>query len=236
MKSRMLLFTSQVALFVNEEEEEEEELLRDTNKRARVRRVYPRPDYTQSVWWRMMALGNCKIDGHRENKLFRRRFGVKWSRFVLIVEAARTWRDEKGKLLFAASSDVAGRESVPLELQILGACRINAKGCSFDAIAELAGMHLSTMQAFYHKYCKRFVKEYRDIWIFYPRTVADAAGQLTVMERLGSPGAYRSFDCTHLAWGRCPVGYGPSYVGKEKFASISYQLSCDHNHRFQSVR
>ena len=40
------------------------------------RRVFPRPNYRDSVWWRMLEKGDCKIPGSREYKLFRRRFGV----------------------------------------------------------------------------------------------------------------------------------------------------------------
>ena len=37
------------------------------------RRVFPRPNYRDSVWWRMLEKGDCKIPGSREYKLFRRR-------------------------------------------------------------------------------------------------------------------------------------------------------------------
>lgn len=104
--------------------EEEEE--------ARFRRIHARPDYLESVWWKMMETGDCKIDGHRENKRFRRRFGVSWKRFVLIVAKARTWRlstdGDRKKTYGDVGNSATGVPCVPLELKILGWLRLNSKG------------------------------------------------------------------------------------------------------------
>ena len=39
---------------------------------------------------------------------------------------------------------------------------MSAKGCSFDSIAELSGMSISTMQLFYHSFWEKFVKEFKE--------------------------------------------------------------------------
>jgi hypothetical protein len=119
----------------------------------KARTIYERPVYKNSTWWTMLVKGECKIIGHPQSKLFRRRFAVPFSMFKNIVEEARSWVSMKGILnekLGDFRMDCRGIEGVPLELKILGALRMLAKGCSFDAIAELSGMSISTMQPFFH--------------------------------------------------------------------------------------
>ena len=131
------------------------------------RRIYDRPVYTNSTWWTMLIKGECKIINHPQNKLFRRRFSVPYSMFKDIVTVAREWPYCKGTM-GDIGIDCTGVEGVPLELKILGALRMSAKGCSFDAIAELSGMSISTMHSFYHLFRERFITAFRETWISYP--------------------------------------------------------------------
>ena len=64
-----------------------------------------------------------------------------------------------------------------------------AKGCSFDAIAELSGMSISTMQPFYHYFWNKFTEVHREIWIKYPKTPEEAADNLAVYRRCDSTGS-----------------------------------------------
>ena len=43
------------------------------------RRIYDRPVYTCSTWWTMLLKGDCKVEGHPQNKVSRRRFSVLYS-------------------------------------------------------------------------------------------------------------------------------------------------------------
>ena len=118
----------------------------------RTRNVRPRPIYTQSPWWHMYINNtDCRIAGTNEYKTFRRRFGVTFDLFREFVNTARSWG------IFSEKPDAVGRQPVPLELKVLGALRMVAKGCAFDAIAELSSMGLSTMQQFFHKFWDKFV-------------------------------------------------------------------------------
>ena len=189
--------------------------------RNRYRRIFPRPDYKESVWWKMLEKGDCKIPGTREYKLFRRRFGVRFERFKNFCETARTWDTIK-------EIDAIGREAVPLELKVLGALRMVCKGCAFDAIAELSGMSESTMYRFFHSFWKRFVIHFKDLWIKYPKTAAEAVRSMEMYEKLGFPGAAGSVDCTHVWWGNCPAGLANLYTGKEKVPTIAYEVTVDH--------
>ena len=50
------------------------------------RRIFDRPVYTNSTWWTMLLKGDCKVEGHPQNKVFRRRFSVPFSMFKLICQ------------------------------------------------------------------------------------------------------------------------------------------------------
>ncbi len=186
-----------------------------------------------------MEKGDCKIFGHRENKRFRRRFGVSWGRFTLIVERAKTMRIVRDgpspKTFGDIGNSATGVPCVPLELKILGWLRIDAKGCAFDAIAELTGMSLPTMQAFYHSFAERFVEEEKAEWIKYPRTYEDLRPSLVAYSVVGITGAVSSTDCVHVGWDRTPHGFKPNYVGKEKFSTVSYEVSCNRNKQILHV-
>ena len=193
------------------------------------RKIFDRPVYTSSTWWTMLVKGDCKVEEHPQHKVFRRRFSVPFSIFKSIVEEAREWITVGLKKMGDETTNCVGVEGVPLELKILGALRMSAKGCSFDAIAELSGMSISTMQLFYHNFWEKFVSVYRERWIYYPLTAIEAADNLAVYNRLGFPGAVGSVDCTHVLWGRCPAQFQNTYTGKAKKATVAYEVTVNHS-------
>ena len=195
------------------------------------RKIYDRPVYTCSTWWTMLIKGDCKLEGHPQNKVFRRRFSVPYSMYKSIVAEAREWIGPGNKRMGDVTTDCVGVEGVPFELKVLGALRMSAKGCSFDAIAELSGMSISTMQLFYHSFWEKFVKEFKERWIYYPTTAAEAEDNLAVYARLGFPGAIGSVDCTHVRWFRCPALFQNTYSGKEKKATVAYEVTVNHSGR-----
>jgi hypothetical protein len=121
------------------------------------RHIFERPDYRKSVWWTMLQKGDCKDPSSRQFMVFRRRFAIPFNLFKVVVECARGWSfGESRSKLGDESKDCIGNTGVPLELKILGALRMSAKGCSFDAIAELSGMSIATMQHFFHHFWAKF--------------------------------------------------------------------------------
>ena len=201
----------------------------DGESEVATRESRARPDYHQSPWWHMYIIDlECRVPGTAAYRTFRRRFGVSFPRFREYVDAARSWR------IFSEEPDALLRPPVPLELKVLGALRMVAKGCAFDAIAELSSMHISTMQAFFHAFWARFVLHFKSDWIKYPRSSEEAASVLRTFERAGFPGAVGSLDVTHVRWARCPARLANTYTGKEKVPTIAYEVVVDHNVRFAS--
>ena len=132
-----------------------------------------------------------------------------FSIFKDITEEAREWKGLNRKKFGDVATDCVGNIGVPLELEILGALRMSAKGCSFDAIAELSVMSISTMQAFYLDFWEKFVAVFQNRWRVYLTTALEAADNLAVYGRLGFPGAIGSVDCTHVY---CIRGYSKSFL------------------------
>ena len=125
---------------------------------------------------------------------------------------------------------------MPLELKILGALRICAKGCSFDAIAELSGMSIGTMQTFFHVFTDRMCFTFKDAWIKYPTTKDEAADSLRVYELLGFPGAVAEVDCVHVHWVRCPAVYSNRYNnGKNGYPTVVFEVCCNNNREILHV-
>ncbi|CAM9952497.1 unnamed protein product, partial [Discosporangium mesarthrocarpum] len=74
-------------------------------------------------------------------------------------------------------------------LQILG-----RRNC-FDDIGMVSGIHESTVQAFFHTFCKNFAKEVYKTWISAPED-QDLKEVTATYARLGFPGAVGSCDVT----------------------------------------
>ena len=194
------------------------------------RKSYPRVDFTESTWFRMLRDDAPELmdDASRKGKLFRRRFAVPCRMYVDFVEKAKVWFPIKPK-------DAFGRPSVPVELKVLGSLRVLGKGYHFDGIAELSGMSEPTMQAWHHKFLERFVGELMSVWVKYPKTAEEAAPYLKVYKRLGVPGGAACSDCTHLAWGCCPAALTNDFAGKEGYPTVAYSLTCEHHRKILHV-
>ena len=43
----------------------------------------------------------------------------------------------------------------------------------------------------------------------------------------GFPGCVAAIDCVHVPWGMCTTGLKGAFTGKEGFATVSYEVSCN---------
>lgn len=90
---------------------DEDEDAHPAAKRSRC--VYPRGNYRESHWWKMLQCEDLKDHTSRAAKLFRRRFRIPYVLFVELVELVK----EK-KWFSTAEVDVAGRQCIPVELKV----------------------------------------------------------------------------------------------------------------------
>lgn len=111
---------------------------------------YFRCDPKESRWWKLyIASGQCGRCW-RSSRLFRRRFGIPWVKFMELVEIARleNWFPNIG------SADCMGRVGAPLELLFLGSLRYLRRGWTFDDLAESTGISEEVHRRFFHKFCR----------------------------------------------------------------------------------
>jgi hypothetical protein len=201
-----------------------------SSKRPRFRYEEPRPQYWDSTWGRMLKDPNLEDPNSRVAKLFRRRFRIPYPVFQFIVSQC------KAKNLFSADfqeEDITGRRTPPFELKLLGVLRIIGRNWCLDDVNESSGISESTMQRFFHRFCRIFVANFWDDFVKKP-DVATLDAILEVYARLGLPGCIGSIDCVHLRWDMCPVSWTNICQGKEGYPSLVFEICCSHNRKILS--
>jgi hypothetical protein len=103
-----------------------------TVKIKKRRLSYPREDYNESCWSRMLLNPNIQVEDHRDGKLFRKRFRIPYTAFIKLVELFETV-----EYSFCTSHhNASGRISVPLKLKILGVLRVLGRASTFECILQ----------------------------------------------------------------------------------------------------
>ena len=194
------------------------------------RRVEIRPTYRDSTWGRMLL--NPRIQDPVDRKggrLFRKRFRVPFPMFEKILNIVRE------KAWFSERPDASGRIGAPLELKILGVLRVLGRGYCFDGIEELCFISAEVNRKFFHKFCTLFALHLWDEYCSPPKTEEEISKTVGIYTRLGLPGCIGSTDCVHIRWERCPAGDRFHHKGKEGYATLSYELTCDHTGKIVAV-
>lgn len=187
------------------------------------RKYEDRPDYSSSVWARMLLSDRIKDPSDRKGgKLFRRRFRVPYPLFLDVVKLTR----DSG--LFLEGCDCTGRAAAPLELKVLSVLRVLGRGYCFDGVEELTLISAEVLRMFFKKFCYWFARELFSKYCNPPETPEEIAISTNIYERLGLPGCVGSTDCVHVRWERCPAGIRSNHKGKEGYATLSYEVTVDH--------
>ena len=195
------------------------------------RTYYGRGNWKESTWWRSyFSDNNTHHDPNtRAGKLFRRRFRVPLPLFVEIVAICKA-SDKFSK----KERDCCGNETVPIELMVLAALRLLGRGITFDGVAEVTNVSEETCRLFFHKFCAFWGIDQFENYVFPPSDDADIANIVGEYEKLGFPGCIGSADVTHIPWDRAPAGLIALYTGKEKIATLAYEVACTHRRRIIS--
>ncbi|CAB1103804.1 unnamed protein product [Ectocarpus sp. CCAP 1310/34] len=196
----------------------------------RKRTVYPRPDYHNSAWAIMLrekedALADPTT---KDARLFRRRFRMPYPIFLELVKEIKSagWKG-----FTTDATDLGGRGTrpcIPVELKVLG------RGNFFDDIPQLSFISEQTIQRVFHEFTQRFALE------FFPKHVKFPQGAhleeiLREYKDVGFGGCAGSMDCTHIHYQSAPNSGRHSYVGKEGFATVAFEVVCDHKLRCLGV-
>jgi hypothetical protein len=182
------------------------------------RKRNPRPDYTQTSWWRLIHDPEVKNENSRQHKYFRRRFRLPFALYEVLLNICydRNWfpahkrrnpNDENG--IFHP----AYKNAAPLELKLLGALRILGRGGPFDDLYDGSGIHENTHRTFFIKFCDHLVSELYNDFIYIPED-EDLSLVNQIYQKLGFPGCVGSVDVVHIWWDMCPFQLKASCTGK----------------------
>lgn len=112
----------------------------------------------------------------------------------------------------------------------MGALKVLAGGNCFGDIADFSRMSRQTAEAAFHQFCLKFSEGLWDKWVILPE--GDELRKVEeVYRKCGYPGAVGSVDCTHIKWEACPHSEQRIHSGKEGFATLVVEATCDHSGR-----
>jgi hypothetical protein len=138
-------------LWDSDEDEEAADRLRKKprKKETAPRRMEPVPNYSLSIWSKMLRDPALKSPGSKLARKFRRRFRVPYPLFLLLLEELKS--DTDGGWDNKDATGLEGRK-VPLEIKLLAALRALGRGEVFDTLAEITFVSEDTLRLFFHKW------------------------------------------------------------------------------------
>lgn len=137
--------------------------------------------------------------------------------------------------LVVQNQDQFKRESIPIELKVLGVLRVLGRNSTFDCIAELTNSDEETHRKFFHAFNMFFVREYYNAFVSPPKDIEDVQRITNNFSQVGLPGCVGSIDCVHIPWERCPQIHKNMYIGKEGNNSNTYIIVTLHNTKYACV-
>ena len=117
---------------------------------------------------------------------------------------------------------------VPIQFKVLIGLRILGRGNVADDIAEMSDIPRSSVSKFFLQFVHGFCKHYKEFFIHFPNTEVEFSDITNLYAKLGLPGTCGSMDCTHVTWLKCPKELINSCKGREKHATVKFQVVCDH--------
>lgn len=218
---------------------QQDQARRPDGRRGKRKRL-PVPDYSASVWAKLLSDQAAVLNqpSSRQHKQFRLRFRVPYSLFRHLVLWTEGWyyaeNNKQGTGMGTRRVrpiNCAGTARIPAELLVLGCLRMLGRGTCLDGIEELSLISPSTMNKFFHSWCERVTQDLYPEHVQFPTADEDIAKILGEFSYLGFPGCIGSMDVIHIPWHQCPAIHKVLYTGKEGFPTIAYQVIVSHSGR-----
>jgi len=217
-----------------------EELFPDDDNRARKRRRLKgmsADDWMKKTEWGKMIneedgiVSEVRDINTTAGKEFRRRFRIPFPFFKdwLVPEC-------RNANIFDSKLTVNGKtkDQIPIEIKILIALRMLARGNVVDDIVELSKASEWSVRHIFKTFVTNFAKHFRSAFIRMP-TGEELNAVLAIYQKLGFPGCIGSMDCTHVKWLCCPAELTNLCTGKEGFPTLSFQIVVDHARKINHV-
>lgn len=199
------LFCQEVLTYLDEEDE----------KPPKKRRRYIRRNWED-------ALERLNRDYFDENPrypedYFIKDFGMPKSMFLDIVEKV-----EANRSFFHQRMNATGRKSPPARLKVAVAIELLRCGCTPARKAREYQMSENTIMSCLKEFTLAVNEVFGPAYLRHP-TRDEVIDLMNENEVRGFPGMVGSIDCCHWQWDACPLSEQNAFVGKEKYASFSFE-------------
>ena len=193
--------------------------------------------FNSSMFYRDYHNPNVKVVEHTEAKEFRRDYRMPWVEVEKIVSLFVRMKWVATDDYTEKTSWIVGRHVCPPEIKILATLYWLGEGCSFRTIRNLSNRVLSrqSFTNFTKTFCRLIAKHLGPQWIRVPKDLSELRRVSAVYERLGFPGCVGSTDGVQIAWEGCPYAYRSSFTGKEKYPTLGFNVTVDHELRILHV-
>ena len=182
--------------------------------------------YTSSMFYRDYHNANVRVTDHIDAKEFRLNYRMPWSEVHKLVHlfVQRGWVKCKSR---------NGTRMCPPEVKILGTLYWLGEGCSIRTIYNLSGRVLTAVSfnLFAKMFCARVANKLGPLYIKTPSNVRELQRVEATYATLGFPGACGSTDGVQIAWEGCPFALRRSAIGKEKYPTLGFNVTVDHECR-----
>ena len=193
-----------------------------------------RPPFHTSMFMQDYVDPRCRSRDTRQGKQFRYNYRMPW---VEVDKLVRTFKEHPEWLSYRGARSSNGTKSCPLEMLIMGVLYWMGDACSWRTIENLSNRSLS--QESFRKFAPHFwqavATHIAPDHIVLPETLDDVAKLAAQYEKRGFPGAIGSVDGVQIAWEACPFAWKRHCTGKEKVPTLGFNVTVDHDCRFQHV-
>ena len=207
-----------------------------TKRAKRMWKCRKKLPYSSSMFYRDFHNPSVQDLTHRDAKEFRGNYRMPWSEAnkIVCLFVAKKWVVTQEE---CDRRRVAGQRVCPPEIKLLGIMYWMGEGCSFRTIYNLSGRVLTAMSflSFAKRYTMVVAKYLAPKYIKIPQNVAELKELSAQYTARGFPGCVGSTDGVQIAWEGCPHAYRVSFTGKEKYPTLGFNVTVDHQLRVLHV-
>lgn len=157
-----------------------------------------------------------------DDKDFRRRFRMKRSLFLKIVEKV-----QETDTFLVKKKNAAGKLGFSPIQKVTAAIRQLAYGMSADSLDEYLRTGESTALVCLTKFATAIITAYKDEYLRRPNE-EDMKRLLAHAESVNFPGMIGSIDCMHWEWKNCPKALHGQYQGRSGKPTLILEAVADH--------
>jgi hypothetical protein len=170
---------------------------------------------SESPWW-ICYISQPAISGTNFFPKFRNKFRLPYNLFSelvdKVVKSESSFPNRFRK--FGGPNRKHHRETVPIELLVLGTLTVLGRATIFDSLADSTYISGETHRVFFHAFTEWGSRALYAEFVFYPRTQQEVQVHLNEMDASGMPGNCSSTDATHVSIEKCQARLSNAHTGK----------------------